>query len=166
MRTSIYVLFFGLILTFSCETKGPSECYPPPCPRPNVNLQARLTLNFEQLKNQDLSHIQIIRINKDDNSVIDTVNFDMSQSLNKQVPIGGGGSIGFSEPVTGSAIVEGNLNFRILINESSDSYDISNIEFEDTNTEKCVCPDYQIKALQLDTTTITINSSYYVLTLN
>ena len=154
IKTLIFILLIFLTGCLSGE-----DCEQPSCLAPNINNTIELTLRFMNLQTGE--QIELVRINKGDKSIVDTIQFDLSAT--REIYIGGGRTVGFTEPTTGEIFEEATLDFMILyLNEPINN--ISNIEIQRILPD-CGCPEYKISTLQLDKETIVVNSEIFTLDL-
>ena len=123
---------------FSCqEQKGSDSCDPKPCPPPNINDLIELNLSFMEVKSGD--QIDLIRRHRSDNSIIDTLQFTLNSQ--KQITLGNGSDVGFTEETHGGPYEQATLNFSALF-PSILTKDISDINIiSRTPTDPCGCPD-------------------------
>ncbi len=158
-RITLLTLILSTIIWEGCQ--GEEECELPPCPTPNINDLVELTLSFQD--KQAGEQIQLVRINRLDQSVIDTIQLELPES--KEINIGHGGIAGFTEPTSGDVFEEATLDYRVLVS-STETRSITNIEIERLGSEDaCTCPDYQLSTLELDGQRVEVNAKRFTVSL-
>ena len=157
MKIVSMLVLVGLTILMGCESD--ETCNQPPCARPNINNLVVLTLNFQSA--QVGEQVGLVRLDKINKSIIDTIQFELP--ANKLITIGSGGVVGFTEPVLGEVFESATLDF-IVLHSNEAVNDISAIEIQGTSPV-CGCAVYQISSLIIDGEILAINSDSYTLNL-
>jgi len=141
-----------------------TPCDTPPCVPPNINNLLRLTIDLSRFDEQELSSVDLVRLEKRIKTVIDTI--DLVSTLYgfvETISIGLGGRISFNA-VEERIIEDKDLDFNLLIGQPAQEFIISDITVNTTH-EACSCAEYTLESLIFNDRTIEINAANYTLIL-
>lgn len=163
----LFVVVILLLIT-SCQ-KEVEDCEPPPCPRPNLNLNTSFlieccvsTSDTSCYTINDLMEVRFIAKTKSsDEVVIDTI-FNEFELMNYSILIGGESEFKFGADANGTETLEEvEYYYEIELASNSQGYTIDAFKFKDDGP--CSCPSYTIETIELNEQEIAVDQNKIIL---
>lgn len=158
----VVTLFF-----FACE----KECELPPCPKPNLNQYANLTLQFcmdvndeSCFSNDELGEVIFTqkRIATDD--IISSTSITNLEENNFSIQIGSESSeFLFGDQVTGGDVLEEvEYFYEVEVIATGGFYKIGTLKFQ-TDEEPCSCPSYDFASVEVNDVSMEVVGNIVIL---